>query len=105
MASLDKVVESGNGLIEGQVEAESPELKQKVKSPNGEIRIIDGLAYKLSCPRFKVCLGPTYNQGFIKYLCSNEHHNLCATENPEVCKHENFAVIGYPAKNYKNLIR
>jgi hypothetical protein len=94
MVTLDRVMEN-------EVEIYTIP-KQEVSSLNGRVVIIDGLAYKISCPRFKGCLGPTYNQGFIKYLCSDEHQKFCATENPNVCKHENFASIGHPAKHYNN---
>jgi hypothetical protein len=104
MITLDRVTEIESRLIRSKPQID-PSPKQEAipeaNHHNGRLAIIDGVAYKISCPRFEECLGPTYNQGYIKYFCSEEHHQLCPTENPAVCEHENFASIGHTAKKYK----
>lgn len=70
---------------------------------NGRAVEIDGVFYRISCPRFDKCKAPTYNQGFIKYLCSG-NCGACATQNPDICKHENFASPGSRARFYSELL-
>ena len=100
MVTIDSLMESEYGLMDSKPVVDTTHV-QKANLHNGRVVIIEGVVYKISCPRFKECLGPTYNQGFTKYLCSEQHHELCSTENPNVCKHENFAALGFPAKHYR----
>jgi len=90
-------------MVELDIIAEREEISESISrlhSSNGRMVFIDGIAYKITCPRFKQCYGPTYNNGFTKYLCSQGNHRECATENPEVCRHENYAKSGHPARHY-----
>ena len=99
MVTLDRVME--REIEEDIIPKFEQETKLESEHHNGRVVIIDGLAYKISCPRFKQCKGPTYNNGYIKHLCSFGNEKYCPTENPDVCKHENFASIGHTAKKYK----
>lgn len=56
----------------------------------------------ITCPRFKICRGPTYNSGYKEYLCSRNHLE-CPTENPDVCIHEKYAKLGYRARVYSGI--
>jgi hypothetical protein len=68
-------------------------------SKNGRVVIIEGIAYRITCPKFKECKAPSYNNGFVKYLCSG-NHGECAAENPDIYVHENFAGNGDRARFY-----
>lgn len=74
------------------------------ETANGRAVSIDGVLYRITCPRFKKCRGPTYNEGFVKYLCAG-NHRACSTQNPDVCTHGNFTTLGHRARYYPELVK
>jgi len=74
--------------LDMQMKSERMETSKQSKSSNGRGVVIDGIAHQVTCPKFeKGCRGPTYNQGFKRYLCVDGLHPLCATANPYICDH------------------
>lgn len=93
MVTLDMQMESEAGKFHVF------EFNKQSKGSNGRGINIDGRVYHVTCPRYKECKGPTYNQGFKRYLCVDDFHPLCPAINPYICEHPE-GKLGQRVKNY-----